>query len=635
MARYYNAPKNDIVDLTPKVPIEFYSKIMEQAQQNLNQANATGAAFMTDLYGIEHIDEAARNKAIAMGQEPIAQALDRDFVTPATIASAVSKASQLVNPWRNLNTKQVKEAKREQELRDKWGSNYIGNSVLSQKLYNPETGSWIKPEDIQLIAGNREDLVQALARDNAGRADLKREIEGNWRTILGGKAFEKKNTRVTGLTEAERVAEFVDNQNMAKQYLAQMPEFAKAIAASGIDPVDYMTKEINQWSKQLVKGEDYDSKYLDNPDYGKTRGNVSYTGAPLKATTYDRGIDKMEGKKSDIQSAREYLNPNLVKKRWGEDGALMSNSAVSGVNWVGDKVAQLFTGDKNAKLNPLHTLFTDEDFVTSERKGAEVLKDKKDKYRSLYKTIDKSGDFLKYMPDKNFDQAKLSNQEYRNAVSKARDLAFLDAVEKIEATQYSPLTSYDLKDADFDKGMDRAIEVGMKNSTVVRTDNGEEVELPSLYAKEKSRKILPRNDGNLDIIVDGVVHTLDVFDNNGKGTGVVDQRSQNVLKVQKQLYDALWETEDDKIFNTAINYGNTPVPVPGYNGTGIPVYTVERSNQPGQPNNIMVTYYDPETGTPHEDANGMPLTYPATLAEIAQNTAEILKYLNPNPAKTN
>ena len=107
--------------------------------------------------------------------------------------------------------------------------------------------------------------------------------------------------------------------------------------------------------------------------------------------------------------------------------------------------------------------------------------------------------------------------------------------------------------------------------------------------------------------------------------------------MQKQLYDALWETEDSKIFGTAVTYGRDPkpVPVPGYDGVGIPVYTVQRSEQPGQPNNIIVTYYDPVTMTPHEDVNGNSLSYPATLAEITQNTTEILKYLNPNPAKTN
>ena len=306
MARYYQRPNNPIVDLTPKVPIEFYSNLMNQAQQNLNQANVTGAAFMTDIYGQEVIDQAARDRAMELGKAPIEQVLDREFVTPAAMAKAVTQASAATADWRNLNAKQLKEAKREQELRDKWGSNYIGNSVLSQRLYNPETGSWIKPDDIKLVAGNREDLVQALARDNAGRADLKREIEGNWKTILGGKAFEKRNTKVTGLTEEERIAEFVNNQAMAKQYLAQMPEFAAAIAASGVDPVDYMTKEIDQWSKQLVRGQEYDSKYLDNADY-KPNGGLNFPpNAPgYRVTPFTTSVEKV---KEDVDKLIKELN---------------------------------------------------------------------------------------------------------------------------------------------------------------------------------------------------------------------------------------------------------------------------------------------------------------------------------------
>ena len=304
MARYYQKPNNPIVDLTPKVPIEFYSNLMNQAQQNLNQANVTGAAFMTDAHNQKFVDQAARDRAMALGQAPIAQALERDFITPATMAKAVTQASAALTPWKNVNAKHLELVEREQKLRDTWGGNYIGNSVKSMSLINPETGEFIKPEDIKLTASNREDLVQALAKDNAGRADLKREIEGNWKTILGGKAFEKKNRKVTGLTEQERVAEFVNNQAMAKQYLAQMPEFAAAIAASGVDPVDYMTKEIDQWSKQLVKGEDFDSKYLDNPDYKAGGPDFPPNPPGYRVTPFTVNVEKV---KEDVDKLKRDL----------------------------------------------------------------------------------------------------------------------------------------------------------------------------------------------------------------------------------------------------------------------------------------------------------------------------------------
>ena len=63
MARYYQKPQSPIVDLTPQYPAEFYSKLIEQAQQNLNQGTAAGNAFMADAYGQEFIDQAARDKA--------------------------------------------------------------------------------------------------------------------------------------------------------------------------------------------------------------------------------------------------------------------------------------------------------------------------------------------------------------------------------------------------------------------------------------------------------------------------------------------------------------------------------------------------------------------------------------------
>ena len=633
MARYYQRPQNDIVDLTPRIPLEFYSNMINQAQQNLNQASATGAAFMSDAYGQEFIDQASRDKAMALAQDPISKALDRDFVTPATIAKAVGQASQAIAPWKNINKVHLEQAKREQALRDKLGANYIGNSVMQQSLMTPE-GNWISADDIKLTAGNREDLVQALAKDNAGRADLKRDFESKWNTILGGKAFEKKIKKVLGLTEEERVAEFVNNQEMAKKYLAQMPEFAKAIAASGADPVEYMTQEIDQWSKQLVRGYDYDSKYIDNPDY-KIGSGFTHTGAPLKAATYDRGVSEIEKTKLNLNRARAAVDPDKYTNPSQESWAERNLGVVKDLNDFGDFVAQKLTGDKNAKLNPLHTLFTDEDFVVSEKKGQEVLKEAKIKYKSIYKQIDKTAEFLEYMPDKKFDPAKLSDADYRKQVQKARDLAFLDRVEIIESDIYSPLTSYDPKDKDFNEGMDATVFNGIKGKTKVKDDSGKDVLLSDLYKKDKVRKFLARNDGNLDIVADGKVHSLHIFDDNGSGTGVIDDRSEAILNVQKKLYEALWATEDDDIMNTNVSYGNIPVPVPGYNGLGIPVYTVRRNDIAGQPNDIYVTYYDPETGAPHTDERGNTLTYPTTLNEIAQNTTEVLKLVNPNPAKAN
>ena len=610
MARYYQRPNNPIVDLTPKVPIEFYSNLMNQAQQNLNQANVTGAAFMTDIYGQEVIDQAARDKAMELGKAPIEQALDREFVTPAAMAKAVAQASAATADWRNLNAKQLKEAKREQELRDKWGSNYIGNSVLSQRLYNPETGSWIKPDDIKLVAGNREDLVQALARDNAGRADLKREIEGNWKTILGGKAFEKRNTKVTGLTEEERIAEFVNNQAMAKQYLAQMPEFAAAIAASGVDPVDYMTKEIDQWSKQLVRGQEYDSKYLDNKDYQPGGGPT---------ITFGNGISlkSMQGRQEGDKSTQELL----AEARGDVSGFSLANpfnyenakgSLQTAYNTVPKVTAATsflgpgapIAGVIGAGIAGLGALFTDYNNPQERQQiSRQAVRDLEKKYPLLAKRFTIAGEAM--------DES-----------------AFLNAVEQFsnDPTYFNNVVDY--QDEKINAGLKRriltTINTGSNNTAMAIDEEGNKVKLASLKLKDSDMQGAQLIDnGNLIVRSDGKQYIINTTDKNNAGLGVFNTVEEPMIRFASSL-----DKEQFKYFDKPKNLGDITT-VKDFirdesgraitNAKGDYVYYHPRYEIITDPNtleNVVIkTYLDINTLKPHYVGNNQPYQEIMTLGE--------------------
>jgi len=162
MARYYQKPENPIVDLTPKVPVEFYSNLMNQAQQNLNQANTTGAAFMTDAYNQKFIDSAARDRAMELGRAPIEQALEKDFVTPATIAKAVTQASAAIAPWKNVNTKQMELAKNFEEDKRRLGVNFLGTDPTKTSLI--KGNSFITPDELKYTSMNAKDIYDTFGQ---------------------------------------------------------------------------------------------------------------------------------------------------------------------------------------------------------------------------------------------------------------------------------------------------------------------------------------------------------------------------------------------------------------------------------------------------------------------------------------
>ena len=629
MARYYQRPQAPIVDLTPKVPIEFYSNLINQAQQNLNQANATGAAFMTDAYNQKFVDQAARDKAMALGQAPIEQALDRDFVTPAAMAKAVTQASAAMADWKNVNTKHVEEVKREQELRDRLGANYIGNSVKNMSLIDPATGQFIKPADVKLIASNREDLVQALAKDNAGRADLKREIEGGWKTILGGKAFEKRNTTVTGLTEKERIAEFVNNQQMAKQYLAQMPEFAAAIAASGVDPVEYMTKEIDQWSKQLVRGETIDSKYLDNPDYKPGAGPITTfgNGVSLKSMQSrqegDKSVQELlanaRGNVSGFSLANPFNYENAKGSLQTAYNTVPKVSAAASFLGPGAPIAGII----GAGVAGLADLVTDYNNPQErEQIKRQAIRELEKKYPLLAKRFTTGG---KDITIANSLDAIKNPDEYRGSLDEA---AFLDAVEQFsnDPTYFNNVVDY--QDEKINAGIKRriitTINTGGNNSAMAIDEDGKKVKLSSLKLEDSDMQGAQLIDnGNVIVRVDGKQYIINTTDKNNAGLGVFNTVEEPMIRFASSL-----DKEQFKYFDKPKNLGDITT-VKDFirdesgraitNAKGDYVYyhpRYEIITDPSTLENVVIkTYLDINTLKPHYVGNNQPYQEIMTLGE--------------------
>lgn len=418
MARYLKTPQQQFVNMYSPLNMEYYTNAIDKAQQNLNQSSAMQAKFMEDVYGIKHFDEATHKAQVGKVEQAVSGALDDDFVNPANVVKTISKASQGFTPYKNLVERQLEEVKRQQDQKDRWSSNWIGNDVSSMSLTAPETGELISADKIRAISGNREDLTSAFSKDLAGLADKITEIPGGWNTILGGKAYEKKTTKIKGLTESQRVA-LLNEGKLVKQYMEQLPGFAEAVAASGMNPEEYIAKELDTWTKQLVKGEEVDSKYLDNPGWGKAAPTN-----PLEGSKYVQELSQEEANKSvedDFNSLKEArknsklvadkINNSLGNKalRWSGVGALW-NPIINIWNWEGEQL-----GIK-AKLPTIdNKIVTPEEVQQNATKAINTLKTT---YAPIYKKLKSSGNY--------------GNEKTGYNYSKLED-DFLDNIEQIES----------------------------------------------------------------------------------------------------------------------------------------------------------------------------------------------------------
>lgn len=268
MARYYKSPDNQILDITPTIPLEFYSKIMDTVAQNRKEAEVLAAKAKEDAYGISYIDKNARDKYVGDAEKLINSGIDQNFATAATMARMVGKAKQVLSPWQNVNAKHLAEAEREQKLRDAYGATYIGNSVKGMSLLKQD-GKLISPDDIQLYSGDLKEADEFFKTTYGPIANKTRDELGNWHEILGGIALEQTKNTTLGLTEKE-VNDLVATTNY-EEMAKKLPQLAKAIGAANpnIGSTNVLRERFREWAKgNLIMGNKIDSDHINNPNYG-------------------------------------------------------------------------------------------------------------------------------------------------------------------------------------------------------------------------------------------------------------------------------------------------------------------------------------------------------------------------------
>lgn len=578
MARFGNLPQQTIVDMYNPLNIGFYKDILDNAQSNLNQGAAMQAKVLEDAYGVQHIDEATHQAQVDKLKQNVAGLLEPDFVSPANVIRGISKAGQEFSPYKNLAAKHVEEVKRQKEQQDRWGSNWIGNNVANMQLTDPNTGQLISPNKIRGISGNQEDLITAIAKDNAGIAERVTELPGGWSTILGGKAYEKKTLKIKGITETQRINDYVKNNGLVKKYMEQLPGFTEAVAASGMNPEEYVARALDTWSKQLVRGEEVDSKYIDNLDYGKGAGAVA---------DYNRFLPKSYSDPVEIKGIDREFNLTDVGK----------------VRKVLHNEAKDFTGFLSSTSKTKGTL----DEVT---KVLPVMFEMRQKYPDLY------------------ERANSMSGNYQQKGDK-----FLDLVVQAEAgviptnakgNVISTNTRWDINTGEVDNGIQRGMIAGNPSYKVKSTNGEKETTLGEIADKRG----IPTFKDNGDIILSTPDNNYVWDTSSDEGLNALDNASKQVVKLQRKLYNQKWSDTPTK---EVIPTGVTDL-VPGTQKEAGVAFIVKPSKN-NQANKFYKVYYagvdaDGSLDLYYEGNSDNPIEIPVSFDEVSKVNAIALSKLN-------
>ena len=522
MARYYKSPDNQILDITPTVPLEFYSKIMDTVAQNRKEAEVLAAKAKEDAYGISYIDKKARDKYVGDAEKLINSGIDQNYATAATMARMVGKAKQVLSPWQNVNAKHLAEAEREQKLRDAYGATYIGNTVKDISLID-QNGKLISPDAIQLYSGDLKEADEFFKTTYGPIANKTRDELGNWHEILGGIALEQTKNTTLGLTEKE-VNDLVANTDY-NEMAKKLPQLAKAIGAANpnIGSTNVLQERFREWAKgNLIMGNKIDSDHINNPNYGIGYG---------------------EEETPEIPDMLSYTSTAQ-----NEEDTDFSMKDMAGVREVGKKFWNLSKNNKDRNVQDYYSLFE----TTANNK-----------FMSAYKDI--------------WEASKI---KYPNNLKQAVDY-FVDNVHKVRINPNNKENAvftqkrFDMNNKGTDAAFSRTMFAG-NPSFEIEGSKGGKIKLGKLG--DKNALVTFRDDGNFVISSADDNYTLRTGDD-PQSLNVVPEQIKPIIQTQNKLFKLRFKsvlTQEDKQF--------VPVGVrlksPKGNGVGQVYYQVVESGSP-------------------------------------------------------
>lgn len=305
MARYGINPQQTLVNMHTPINTEFYQNLLGKAQQDLTQASGIQAKFLEDVYGQKYLDEATRAREVAKAEQMVAGVLDKDFVSPSQTIKTVSKASQALAPWRNLNERQLELAKEAEAFKLQHGANALMTDPTKVSLTNPD-GSLKSPEQLKFTGLNAEDIDKIFLTSEKGALTSKYD-----KRVKSDIPYKIKIQTVEGLSPEEIQSKYGNDSEeavrLAEQQIQATPQILDIFEGNKSKAIEYLKNRNLATAGQF--GQSSTSKYIDD-DWSlymakQRQENVARTVAPnVPFYPVDGMIKPAEGKNLSSQIAK-------------------------------------------------------------------------------------------------------------------------------------------------------------------------------------------------------------------------------------------------------------------------------------------------------------------------------------------
>lgn len=308
MARFLTAPRRQMVNPYPEVNVDFYSNLMNQTQQNLNQATQMQASAMEQAYNLPFTSQEDYEAIVTPMKEKFEGMLDKEFVSPSEVARTIMDTRGEMQPRISALQNKAKELQMQRQLQTEWGLDWMGNDVSKMSITDTD------PSQIKGINFNRNQIRDAFIQSKG--AEFLKEIDSGRYQKLEGFPGENMYGRVvtSGLNDQQK-AMYAPGTELAIQnaneYFNSLPESSKQdlIAITGSPEAALQSIQQTQYEAVNDPKFAYSQKVVGATQYTPSTENKNENkGSDFEPTLPREELISPEDKTKELDKTVEDLN---------------------------------------------------------------------------------------------------------------------------------------------------------------------------------------------------------------------------------------------------------------------------------------------------------------------------------------
>ena len=185
MARFLKQPQQELVQMGSPIDVDFYSKILEKAQQNRDRAVGMQMDYIEKINNLPIYTEADRAATTGKIQNRLANMLDKSFITPTQMARTVMEINQEITPGIQALKAKDQAAQMYDKMRIQYGANALMGTDPRNIDITDASGRYRDPGSYKAVGINLEDIDKRFLTSQGAELSRNRGV-----TYIQGKGID-------------------------------------------------------------------------------------------------------------------------------------------------------------------------------------------------------------------------------------------------------------------------------------------------------------------------------------------------------------------------------------------------------------------------------------------------------------